>query len=277
VLEHRNGANPSVGAVSSGALFARMKAQQAVAIRFVGRRVTISGSTAGDINGNFEVTVTGSTTFTIPVDLLVAGTGGAFSTIDENFYDIKVCYNLIVSRLNTDPIVSYSNYRPIDNNTIQESIIESINSSSKTITLNLALDYVIGPISVYKAIPCSFVYSPLTMGDPLGLKHLREATVMFANKAFTAAEMSFSTDLLPEFISVEFSGDGNGIFGHQSFGSGFFGGASNSAPFRTYVPRQCQRCRYINVGFAHQTAREQFAIYGITLTGEVGQSTRAYR
>jgi hypothetical protein len=242
-----------------------------------GRRVTISGSTAGDINGNFEVTVTGSTTFTIPVDLLVAGTGGAFSTIDENFYDIKVCYNLIVSRLNTDPIVSYSNYRPIDNNTIQESIIESINGSSKTITLNLALDYVIGPISVYKAIPCSFVYSPLTMGDPLGLKHLREATVMFANKAFTAAEMSFSTDLLPEFISVEFSGDGNGIFGHQSFGSGFFGGASNSAPFRTYVPRQCQRCRYINVGFAHQTAREQFAIYGITLTGEVGQSTRAYR
>lgn len=242
-----------------------------------GRYVSISGNTAGDVNGNFEATVTGSTTFTIPVDLLLAGTGGAFSTLDDDFRDIKVCYNLIISRLNSDPIVSYSNYRPIDNNTIQEAIIVEINSASKTITLNLSIDYVVGPISIYKAIPCRYTYAPLTMGDPLGLKHIREATIMFANKAFTSAEMNFSTDLLPEIITVSFDGDGNGIFGHQNFGTGFFGGASNSAPFRTYIPRQCQRCRYINVGFVHRTAREQFSVYGITLTGEVGQSTRAYR
>ena len=215
--------------------------------------------------------------FTIPVDLLVAGTGGNFTTLDDDFNDLKVCYNLIIAKLNADPIVAYSNYRPIDNNTIQEAIITAINNVAKTITLNLSLEYVVGAISIFKAIPCSFTYSPLTMGDPLGLKHIREATMMFASKAFTSAEMDFSTDLLPETISIPFNGDGNGIFGHSNFGSGFFGGASNAAPFRTFIPRQCQRCRYLNVGFLHRTAREQFAIYGITLTGEVGQSTRAYR
>lgn len=242
-----------------------------------GRRITISGNSESEVNGNFEVTVTGLSTFTIPVDLLAVGTGGSFITIDENFEDIKTCYNIIISRLNADPIVSYSNYRSLDNNTIQEAIISSINLATKTITLNLSLEYVVGAITIYKAIPCRFTYSPLTMGDPLGLKHMREATIMFANKAFTAAKMEFSTDLLPEVLQTQFNGDGNGIFGHQTFGSGFFGGGSNAAPFRTFIPRQCQRCRYLNIGFSHSTAREQYAIYGITLTGEVGQSTRAYR
>ena len=242
-----------------------------------GRYVSISGNTAGDVNGNFQVTVTGLSSFTVPVDLLFAGSGGGFSTLDDDFQDIKICYNLIISRLNSDAVVSFSNYRPVDNDTVQEAIIDSINEAAKTITLNLSLDYVVGPISIFKAIPCRYTYAPLTMGDALGLKHIREATMMFSNKAFTSAELNFSTDLLPELVTVSFDGDGNGIFGHQNFGSGFFGGGSNSAPFRTYIPRQCQRCRYINVGFAHGTAREQFAIYGITLTGEIGQSTRAYR
>jgi len=242
-----------------------------------GRIITISGNTRSEVNGIFAVTVTSGTEFTIPVDLLVAGTGGSLVTNDSNFEDLKICYNLIILRLNADTTVAFSNYRPIDNNTIQEAIINAIDINTKTITLNLALEYVVGTITVFKAIPCSFTYTPLTMGDPLGIKHLREATVMFANKAFTRAEVDFSTDLLPELIPVTFNGDGNGIFGHSDFGAGFFGGGSNSAPFRTFIPRQCQRCRYINVGFSHRVAREQFAIYGVTLTGEINQSTRAYR
>jgi len=42
MLGARNGKKSSNGAVSSAGLLATMKAQQAVAIRFVGRRVTIS-------------------------------------------------------------------------------------------------------------------------------------------------------------------------------------------------------------------------------------------
>jgi hypothetical protein len=107
-----------------------------------------------------------------------------------------------------------------------------------------------------------------------------EATIMFNNKAFTKATALFSSDLKPEYSSVEFYGQGNGIFGHYSepgFGFGFFGGLSNSAPFRTIVPRDAQRCRFSNIGFEHATARENWALFGITLTFNQSGSTRAYR
>ncbi len=132
-------------------------------------------------------------------------------------------------------------------------------------------------MTLYKAIDSFITYSPQTMGDSLNWKHLNEATLMFQNKAFSKATMSFSTDLLPEFIDIPFNGRGSGIFGHSAFGSGFFGGQSNSAPFRTWIPRNCQRCRYINVRFSHKTAREMYSLFGATITGEVGQSSKAYR
>ena len=98
------------------------------------------------------------------------------------------------------------------------------------------------------------------------------------NKAFTSAEVKFATDLLPGFTSVEFDGAGNGIFGNEdTFGSGFFGGSANSVPFRTYIPRDSQRCRYMVIKFIHKIARENILLQGISITGEVQQSTRAYR
>jgi hypothetical protein len=246
-----------------------------------GRYVQISGVTGQPkVNGNFKVTYISPTQFSIPVNSNVVGVGGMGAqcvTLVDTFEDIEACFNIIVNKLNLDSVVAFSNYAPIDTTTIQESIIVAVNPNLKTITLNLDLEYVVGELSIFKAIPCSIVYNPNLMGDPLSFKHIREATMMFANKAFTAASLKFSTDLLPELVEVPFNGDGSGIFGHQTFGGNFFGGNSNSAPFRTYIPRQCQRCRFINVGFEHSIAREQFAIYGFTLTGETGISTRAYR
>lgn len=232
------------------------------------------------VNGVFSITPINSTSFSIPVNSNILGVGGptaTVTTLTETFEDMKACFNIICSKLNDDTVVVYNNYSPITNNTPQETVIIEVNKILNTIKVNIDLDLIIGEFSVFQAIPCSIVYNPNLMGDPLGFKHIREATMMFINKAFTSASLKFSTDLLPEFIEVPFNGDGSGIFGDSQFGSGFFGGASNSAPFRTFIPRQCQRCRYINVGFEHRVAREQFGIYGLTLTGETGISTRAYR
>jgi hypothetical protein len=154
--------------------------------------------------------------------------------------------------------------------------IISVDYIFKKVTLNKTLEFVQGPIIVYNAITSSVVYAPNTFGDPLSYKQIREATAMFASKAFTLAELSFSTDLLPAFVDVEFAGSGSGLFGHDEFGGNFFGGVSNSVQFRTIVPANCQRCRYLNVKFTHNTAREQYALFGITLTGKTF-STRAYR
>jgi hypothetical protein len=244
-----------------------------------GRVVLIDSSdSTPSVNGTHVVTVIDANRFSIPVRVTVGGAAGNWQTVGSNFTDIKVCYNFIMTTLNSDTGVAFNNYALINNNTNQESIIDSINRITKQITLNLSLDYLVGDIVVHKAIESTFTYSPNTMGDPINHKHIWEATLMFETRTLTRGVMSFRTDLLPEFKSIPFNLDGNGIFGHTpNFGDGFFGGLSNSAPFRTYVPRQCQRCRYMVVKFTHKVAREDYLINGTTLTGEIGLSSRAFR
>jgi hypothetical protein len=255
-----------------------------------GRMAIITGSNSTpSIDGEYSVTVVDVNNFTIPVSVTGPGTTGEFSVDNANFLDILASFNNMIITLNADPGVGFHNYTQITEATTQESIIINvvpINSITSQIHVSLLLDYFVGPMIIYKAIPCQIEYSPQTLGDPLGLKHMREATIMFENKAFTDATISFASDLLPQLNPVDIFGDGNGIFGYSGnnyqkrnfgFGSNFFGGASNSIPFRTLIPRNNQRCRYLIVNFTHQIAREEYAIYGITLTGEVSQSTRAYR
>lgn len=243
-----------------------------------GRIIDITGSNSTkNIDGTFTVTRLSTSTFSIPLSVSIAGTAGTWITDVQDYRDIAVCYNKLIDLLNIDTTIAYSNYRTIDSYSTQESVIIEVDRIFKKVTLSSDLDYVEGDITIYKAINTSFTYGPSIMGDPLSFKHIREATLMFINKQFTLAKMSFSTDLLPTFIEIEFNGDGSGLFGNDSFGTNYFGGVSHSAPFRTYIPRQCQRCRYLNVRFNHRVAREKYGVLGITLTGETAVSVRAYR
>lgn len=243
-----------------------------------GRMVEITGTNSSpSINGTYPVTVINANTFSIPVSVKIPGTAGNWQTAGQNFEDIRVCYNSVIGKLNLDTGVSFNNYRLNATNTIHESIITEISTITKQLTLNVSLNYLVGDIVIYKAIQSVVKYSPITMGDPLMLKHLRESTLMLETRNITSATMSFASDLLPELIPVSFRLDGNGIFGHSDFGEGFFGGLSNSAPFRTFIPRQCQRCRFIVIKYEHKVAREDYRLLGITITGETGQSSRAYR
>jgi len=257
----------------------------------IDRIVTISGtqspSSIPEITGILQVgdvgTFGSSSTFSIEIDVTTGGgTGLSFNTTatDNTTDDLVACFNDITNRLNNDAGASYSNYPTISNENLIEAVVINVNRGQNYVDLNLSLPFIVGDVTVYKAIPCSFIYAPLTFGDPLSIKQIYEATMMFNNKAFTKATAAFNSDLKPEFHEVEFEGQGNGIFGHYSnpgFGYGFFGGSSNAAPFRTIIPRDAQRCRFLTVKYEHQIAREQWALFGITLTGNVGISTRGYR
>lgn len=256
-----------------------------------GRIVTILGTQTPasvlPIIGTNPVSNTGtfgvSTTFSLPIAVKTAGgTGLTFSTASNlnTFADIKACFNDIVSRLNSDASVTFNNYKPVADSTLMEAVVLAVDVSKNKVTLNLPLEWVVGPMTVYNAIPCQFTYAPITMDDPLYTKHISEATVMYNTRAITQFVISFSSDLLPQLIPTTMYGQGNGIFGMYSppgFGYGFFGGAGNSAPFRTLIPRQSQRCRFLNMQINHTVAREQWKIFGVTLTGEVGISQRGYR
>lgn len=246
---------------------------------FTGREVLLSGTNSiPTVNGNYIVTVLDANRFSIDADVVTPGTAGTFSTVNGSFDDIRVSYNLIIENLNADSTVAFNGYRENTINTKQEILIISVDRVAKRITLAAELDYVVGEFIVYKSIDCELQYSPNTFGgDPVTLKHMREAQFMFETLAFTRGIMSFATDLLPKFEQVMFNADGNGRFGFEDFGEGFFGGASHSAPIRTYIPRKCQRCRYMVIKFNHRVAREKWSLFGITVTGETELSTRAYR
>lgn len=252
------------------------------------RVINISGTPNGSIPsliGQYQVGTTGtwgtSHTFSIPLNVTTNGTTGLTAVTDSsNFLDIQACYNAIINQLNNDPGVTFTDYNQVTIDTPIEAVVVAVDRVHQKVTLNLGLQWVVGPSQIYKAIPCEVVYAPLTFGDVLKLKQVFEATSMFSNTAFTSAKMSFSSDLKPDFISVAFNNLGNGIFGSYSnpgFGFGYFGGGGNAKPFRTLIPLQTQRCRFINIKFEHQIAREIIELYGVTLTANIMESTRAYR
>lgn len=243
-----------------------------------GRMVLITNSDCSpSIDGVHKVTVINANQFSIAASVKLPGTTATWQTLGQNQEDLKACYNNICTKLNLDTGVAFNNYRFIDNNTLQEAIITSINVITRQLTLNLSLDFLVGDITIYKAIISAITYLPVTMGDPLSLKHIREATLMFETRNLTGGIVSFASDLMPELIEIPFKLAGNGIFGHDNFGAGYFGGSSNSAPMRTFIPRQCQRCRFIVTRMVHSTAREDYRLLGVTLTGNDSASTRAYR
>ncbi len=244
------------------------------------RYVQISGTNSSPVlDGNYDILVLDRDTFSVPMNVLQAGNAGSYSTLDGTFQDMLVNYNYITTVLNGDTGTAFKNYRPITTVTSQETIIVSVNIFTKQITIANDIGYIVGPMSVFEAISSTFTYSPVTFKDALNLKQISEATLMFENKAFSEATLGFSSDLIPEFKDVDFSGNGNGGFGVGSgkFGANFFGGGANAAPFRTYIPRDIQRCRYIVPRFTHSVAFEKYSINGLTLTGTILQSSRAYR
>jgi hypothetical protein len=113
--------------------------------------------------------------------------------------------------------------------------------------------------------------------DAAMLKQARESTVIFDDDSFTNATVSYSTDLSPSFDSIDFSGIGNGVYGYSNnWGDDYWGGQGSGTPFRTYVPLEKQRCRYIQCRIQHNIAFEKYGILGNSYTYELN-SSKAYR
>lgn len=248
-----------------------------------GRLVTISGTdnSIATIVGTYVISNPTTSTFNLPITVIVAGTNSLNGhTENDSFQDILACFNTIITRLNADIKVTFSTYSIVVDKTLFEAVITSVDYMKNRVTVNVPLQWLVGPMTVYKAINCEWTYTPCVMGDALSTKQMFDASIMFRDRAITGFVANFSSDLFPEFISVPFKGHGNGIFGiysEQGFGYSNFGGQSHSAPFRTYIPKNAQRCRYINLQITHKVAREEIVLYGVTLTGNTGISFRGYR
>lgn len=186
--------------------------------------------------------------------------------ITSDFSVIQTCFNLIVSKLNSDFGVSFINY-PLSIGTQEyEAVILTVDRIANTVSIGLPLEYQLGPVTIYKAINSTIVWNPQFFGDPSVEKQVREGTIMFENSNFSKISIGYATDRAPAFAETLFNGAGNGDFGQFVWGSINFGGAAAPTPLRTYIPMDKQRCRLMNVKLTHKVAFEKFAVFGYSLT-----------
>lgn len=175
-------------------------------------------------------------------------------------------------------ITSIKNYPEIIDIIEYEAIITTVNRNTNTVIVNYDVPFVEGSIEVYKHISCVIEWQPQHFGDPSQLKQVREASVMFDQNNFYTAKLGFATDLSQNFVDIPMPGRGVGYWGYGQWGTAdfYWGGDGNDSPFRTVVPREKQRCRYLTLKMEHNEARSSFRVVGVSCPIRP-LSTRAYR
>lgn len=196
----------------------------------------------------------------------------------NSFSDTQDAFNDIVTKLNSDTGVAFGNYSESSDTVTFEVRIVDVDSVQNTITIESSNPFrgIAGAIVIYKHFTTEIEWAPEKMGDVSVSKHASEATLIFEQSTFTNGTMSFGSDLSPNFEEIDFDGDGTGIYGNFTYGEGNYGGTGNSIPFRTLVPMEKQRCRFLKLKFEHAIARELFSVYGYSVTAEAS-SQRAFR
>jgi hypothetical protein len=226
--------------------------------------------------GTFQVVAVTANTLTINTILLATPT--VIQTDVNDFRDMQACYNIMTNVLNTDSGAFFTNYPTSTGDAEFEVVILSIDKLTNSVTVKYPEIFLFGDITLYKAIASQVIWNPAYFGDPSMFKQIREGSMIFENANFSKATLSYSTDLSPAFESIVFEGPGLSVgdWGYFDFGSINWGGIAAPIPLRTLIPRNKQRCRFINVKFDHKVAFEKYAIYGLSLTSRP-YSLRAYR
>lgn len=231
-----------------------------------GRYISISGSnTTPNIDGTYEIIAAGPTSVTINVATTSAGTMGTVQTLVNDERDVQRCFNIMMNILNSDDGVFQTNF-PLSTGTIDvEGIVQDINTIENLLTMNYILPYINADVTIYKAISTEIIWAPESVGDPSIEKQFSEGTFMFQNSNFSTVSVSYGTDLSPAYIETIINSRGNGDWGQFVWGEQNWGGQGAPLPLRTYVPRQKQRARFMNVRFEHKIAFEKYSLYGVSL------------
>jgi hypothetical protein len=199
--------------------------------------------------------------------LVSPGFAAAISGFGSAFVDEQSAFNTITNLLNLNAGTRNKNYPTSTGTTMFETTVTAINTATTVITLLWPMPFIAGPITQYKAIDSSVTWAFHHFGDASMVKQVSESTILFNKVDFTSAVASFASDLAPGFLPTPMPEEGPGLWGGFTWGDGdIWGGEGASFPFRTYIPREKQRCRYITGKFEHDVAREHYDIYGISYT-----------
>lgn len=202
-------------------------------------------------------------------------------TFDNDLVQQQILYNNLIDELNLPSCDTiFKNYMKSEGFTEYEGLILNTFPTQNIVELNFLIPFIQGDLTLFKGYLKSFQYAPLHFGNPSALKQIREGTIIFDQNNFYGATLSYSSDVSANFVDIPFFAKGIGYWGYGEWGSQnpevYWGGEGNDIPFRTHIPKEKQRCRYLNVKFSHLNSREEFRILGISAVVRP-LSSRAYR
>ena len=172
--------------------------------------------------------------------------------------------NIVVGILNTDTVVNESDYPTSTSTSILETVVTSILENKVTVELNF--DWDLAPITYHNKISSKIVWSPAHAGDPSIFKQFRETNLLFSSITSNVIDLSFRSDIQRGYEKVMFQSESTGAWGKLPWGEEPWGGTSEPRGFRTYIPGQKQRCRFLEPKFEHNRAYENYLLVGLSLT-----------
>lgn len=274
----KSGVGVSV-AIGSGTVTITSAAHGLLNNRYIG---ISSSTTTPSIDGVYKVSNVTLNTYDIEATVTVSGTCN-YATDNSNFKDQQSCFNILVDKLNNDVGVFYSNYplstdsveyRAIVADTSTEAIAVFSTIASSTVIQQQA--FIVGPVTIYKAIESIVVYNPIFGEDPSSQKQFSEGTFRFEANNYSTVNIGYATDLSPSFEMQEFQDIGTGEWGNYSWDAANWGGVQAPIPVRALIPRQKQRATFIVAKMTHKVAIQKYSLMYISINMRP-YSTRAYK
>jgi hypothetical protein len=147
--------------------------------------------------------------------------------------------------------------------------IDAIDNVNGTIVIDSPQVWTTGVNTVYhmKAIDVKVQWNADFAGNPAGLKHYYEMTLIQKQSFQKAAKIWFSSDVNPaeNYIAID-SSYGNGAWGNFTWGDEIWGGEQVKSPRRIGIPRPQARCNQLTVRWEHCVAYSDFQLTGISFT-----------
>lgn len=190
---------------------------------------------------------------------------------------LQTDYNLIIDELNDVASgTNFKTYKEVTDLITYEVLVQAVDASTNTVTVNFVPWLIQGSIVVYKGIHTEVEWAAQHFGAPESTKQVDKGTLIFDQGTIYGGSISYSSDRSADFTEIAFTLSGPGFWASYPWADTCWGGASNEVPVITLIPRDKARCRYLHVKFKHVNAREQYKLLGISLEPrEV--SKRGYR
>jgi len=151
----------------------------------------------------------------------------------------------------------------------KNSLVESIDIASSTLTMSSSITWDITTCTVLKAIDCELEFTNLTNDNAGIMKHFQEIAWLFRDKTFNNGLTSFYTDISGGYESTTINGDyGSNLWGGFPWGSIPWGGIIRPKPIRVFVIREKSRGSLLSVKLSIKNAYAKWSLNGMSVQFE---------